>query len=205
MSIFEPTVALATWDEDGMHEENGMQVMHKKGDYKINEFGDYYYETLGDREAYDKEILRVTDVLTTDGSTMNKFDFMDSDGLTKSVGSVIGKTFMQIAPLLIPGVREVYGTVSALTTLASVLPTLGKSINGVLGGDNNGVDKTLTQMENWFGQFKPTQSDKGKSGFFTLENIGEMMTSSAKQLYQQKSLANLAKVINSNDALRASN
>jgi hypothetical protein len=122
MSIFEPTVALATWDEDGMHEENGMQIMHKKGDYKTNENGDYFYEVLGSRESYNKEILRATDVLTTDGSTLNKFDFMDSDGLTKSVGSVVGKTFMQIAPLLIPGVREVYGTISAITTLTSVLP-----------------------------------------------------------------------------------
>ena len=141
MSIFEPTVALATWDEDGMHEENGMQIMHKKGDYKTNENGDYFYEVLGNRESYNKEILRATDVLTTDGSTLNKFDFMDSDGLTKSVGSVVGKTFMQIAPLLIPGVREVYGTISAITTLTSVLPTLGKSVNGILGGDGNDVDK----------------------------------------------------------------
>lgn len=205
MSIFEPTVALATWDEDGMHEENGMQIMHKKGDYKTNENGDYFYEVLGSRESYNKEILRATDVLTTDGSTLNKFDFMDSDGLTKSVGSVVGKTFMQITPLLIPGVREVYGTISAITTLTSVLPTLGKSVNGILGGDGNEIDKSLTKMENWFGQFKPTQSDKGKQSFFTLENIGELMTSSAKQLYQQKSLANLAKLINKNDALRASN
>ena len=182
-----------------------MQIMHKKGDYKTNENGDYFYEVLGNRESYNKEILRATDVLTTDGSTLNKFDFMDSDGLTKSVGSVVGKTFMQIAPLLIPGVREVYGTISAITTLASVLPTLGKSVNGILGGDGNDVDKSLTKMENWFGQFKPTQSDKGKQSFFTLENIGELMTSSAKQLYQQKSLANLAKLINKNDALRASN
>ena len=38
-----------------------------------------------------------------------------------------------------------------------------------------------------------------------MENIGEILTSSAKQLYQQKSLANLAKLVNKNDALRASN
>ena len=205
MSIFEPTVALATWDEDGTHLVNGVETIHKKGDFKTDENGDFFYEVLGKREAYDKEILRVTDVLTTDGSTLNKFDFLDSDGITKSVGSVVGKTAMQIVPLLIPGVGQVYGTLSALTTFASVLPTLGKAINGIIGNNNSELGQGLTQMENWFTQFKPTTSDKGKQSFFSLENIGEILTSSAKQLYQQKSLANLAKLVNKNDALRASN
>jgi hypothetical protein len=46
--------------------------MHKKGDYKTDENGDYFYELLGNREAYDKEILKFSDVLTVDGTSLNK-------------------------------------------------------------------------------------------------------------------------------------
>ena len=81
-------------------------------------------------------------------ASLNKFDFFDSDGLTKSVGSVIAKTAMQITPLLIPGVGQTYGTISALTTLASVLPTLGKAINGIVGDNNSEFGQGLTQLEN---------------------------------------------------------
>lgn len=203
-SIFEPTVVLAQWDEDGEHIANGRKVMHKKGDYKTDENGDYFYELLGNREAYDKEILKFSDVLTVDGTSLNKWDPFDSDGLTKSVGSTIAKTALEILPLLTP-FGKVYGTISAITNLASVLPTLGKSINGILTGSNdNGVGRTLTQMENWFGRFDETSSDYAKEKFASLENIGNILASSAKQLYQQKSLAELTKFLNKSDALRAS-
>lgn len=203
-SIFEPTVVLAQWDEDGEHIANGRKVMHKKGDYKTDENGDYFYELLGNREAYDKEILKFSDVLTVDGTSLNKWDPFDSDGLTKSVGSTIAKTALEILPLLTP-FGKVYGTISAITNLASVLPTLGKSINGILTGSNdNGVGRTLTQMENWFGRFDETSSDYAKEKFASLENIGNILASSAKQLYQQRSLAELTKFLNKSDALRAS-
>ena len=203
-SIFEPTVVLAQWDEDGEHIANGRKVMHKKGDYKTDENGDYFYELLGNREAYDKEILKFSDVLTVDGTSLNKWDPFDSDGLTKSVGSTIAKTALEILPLLTP-FGKVYGTISAITNLASVLPTLGKSINGILTGSNdNGIGRTLTQMENWFGRFDETSSDYAKEKFASLENIGNILASSAKQLYQQRSLAELTKFLNKSDALRAS-
>lgn len=56
-SITRPTLALATWDEDGTHEINGISVVHKKGEYKFDEYGDPYYELLGNREGFDKDIL----------------------------------------------------------------------------------------------------------------------------------------------------
>ena len=203
-SIFEPTVVLATWDEDGEHLMNGRKVMHKKGDYKTDENGDYFYELLGNRESYDKEILRFSDVLTVDGTSLNKWDPFDSDGLTKSVGSTIAKTAIEILPLLTP-FGKIYGTISAITNLASVLPTLGKSINGILTGTNdNKLGEHLTRMENWFGRFDETSSDYAKEKFASLENIGNILASSAKQLYQQRSLAELTKFLNKSDALRAS-
>lgn len=204
-SLFEPTVVLAQWDEDGEHMYNGRKVFHKKGDYKIDEKGDFYYEILGNREAYDKEILRFSDVLTIDGTTLNKFDVFDSDSLHKNAASVVAKTALEVLPLLTP-FGQVYGTISAITNLASVLPTLGKSINGIVSGTNeNEIGQMLTKMENWFGRFDETSTDYAKEHFASLENIGNILTSSAKQLYQQRSLANLTKLINKNSTLSSSN
>jgi hypothetical protein len=59
---------LAQYDEDGVHEVNGNILAHKKGEYKLDEYGNPFYEKLGDRSSSDKEVLHVSDILTTDGS-----------------------------------------------------------------------------------------------------------------------------------------
>jgi hypothetical protein len=66
--FFRPTLALAAWDEDGYHEVNGKMIQHFAGDLKTNEYGEEFYELLGKREMYDKDILRYTDTFTVDGS-----------------------------------------------------------------------------------------------------------------------------------------
>jgi hypothetical protein len=40
-----------------------------------------YYETLGGRNVYGKQVLNKLDTLTTDGSSLNRFDFFDADDL----------------------------------------------------------------------------------------------------------------------------
>ena len=57
-TIFKPTAVVAQWDEAGMHydAELGREVKHEKGDLKYNENGKPYYETLGDREVYGKQV-----------------------------------------------------------------------------------------------------------------------------------------------------
>lgn len=59
-SLLDPVVALAAYDEDGYHMQDGVKVFHRKGDYKIDEeTGDFYYEVLrGDQESYGRDILR---------------------------------------------------------------------------------------------------------------------------------------------------
>jgi hypothetical protein len=47
---------------------DGREVSHKAGDYKFNENGDPYYETLGNRSLTGKDILHISDTLTVDGS-----------------------------------------------------------------------------------------------------------------------------------------
>lgn len=189
-SIADPTLALAVYDENGTHEQNGVQVKHRKGDYKVDENGDFYYEKLGAKESYGRDVLRWTDTLTVDGSTLNKFDFMDSDGLDKSITSTILKTSAQLAPFLIPGVNTVAGAIGAFVGLASVAPTLTKAINNMtIGADTSGLTKT----ENFFAKFAPTQSDKGRqAGIISVEGIADVLSSSASQLYSQKVLGRLA-------------
>lgn len=188
-SIADPTLALAVYDEDGTHEQNGVQIKHRKGDYKVDENGDFYYEKLGAKESYGRDVLRWTDTLTVDGSTLNKFDFMDSDGLDKSITSTILKASAQLAPFLIPGVNTVAGAIGAFVGLASVAPTLTKAINNMtISADTSG----LTKAENFFAKFTPTQSDKGRqAGIISVEGIADVLSSSASQLYSQKVLGRL--------------
>jgi len=64
--IFRPSAALAQYDENGTHFENGVEVPHKKGDLKLDENGDPYYELLKGKELYGRETLRYWDTITDD-------------------------------------------------------------------------------------------------------------------------------------------
>ena len=41
---------------------------HKKGEYKFDEYGNPFYEILGGKNTANREILHMSDILTTDGS-----------------------------------------------------------------------------------------------------------------------------------------
>ena len=97
-TLFREPVVEARWEEDGTHrDENGREIKHYKGQWKVNSEGNPYYETLGDRDAINKSFLHVSDVLTDDGSFMNSIDFFDSDGLKKSTTGAILKAAAAIA------------------------------------------------------------------------------------------------------------
>ena len=90
-------MVLATYDDDGTHEENGRTVYHHKGDYKIDPItGKPFYETVGNREIYDKDVLHATDTLTREGTKINKYDFFDSDGLDKSMYALLGDIIIEV-------------------------------------------------------------------------------------------------------------
>lgn len=187
-AITRPTLVLAQWDEDGEHEVNGRIVSHKKGDLKFDEFGDTYYETLGNREIAGKDILHVSDTLTVDGSKLNDYDFFDSDGLDKSVSGTIAKTLFNTVPMFIPYVNVAWGSALAVKELGKLLPVLFKSIEGIASGDtsNSKSAQKATNIQAWFSRFDSSTSDYGKSGFFTFENIGQIISSSSGQLWQQR-------------------
>lgn len=150
---------LATWDEDGTHTDpiTGEIVNHKKGDRKLNDNGTYYYENLGNRDVYGKEVLSGFDTLTTDGSTWNKLDFLDSDDMEKSVGGSIMRAAAQIVPAFIPGVNTWYIGARVGLGMAQILPAVGKTLDSLVGIDTK--NSIFNKLEAWDKALSFSQSD----------------------------------------------
>ena len=187
-SLSRPTLVLATWDEDGTHEEGGRLVQHRKGEYKFDEEGCPYYETLGDREIYDKDVLHYTDTFTVDGSKANKFDFFDSDGLDKSIGGTLMKMAVTTLPMLIPYVGPVLGTAGAALALSQLVPVLGKTVNGLLSSNDNDFGKAMNKFEGYVARFNDSTSDYSRNKMISMENFGNLISSVSHQLFQQKAI-----------------
>lgn len=199
--IFGKTLVYAQYDEDGSHTDDatGQILNHKKGDWKTNADGNLFTETLGKREIYGKQVVNPSDVLTTDGSFWNTFDFYDSDEREKSIPGVTFKLASQIAPYLIPGFNLYYGGVSAAIGLASVLPTFYKAFEGILMGETKtSLTDSATAAESYLAKFTQNSiSDEAQSSFFNYEQLGQMATDVFSQIYEQRAAASLAKIIKS--------
>lgn len=201
------TLVYAQWDEEGVHvdPETGRTVKHKKGDWKFNEDGDVFIEKLGKREMYGKQIVNPTDMLTTDGSFANQFDFMDSDGRDKSIAGTIFKTAASVAPFLIPQVAVPYGAIRAGISLASVLPTFYKSLEGLIMGDTiTPLNKTATIFENYMAKFNTdSYSDEAQGSFFNAEQMSGMVGMVFSQIYEQRAAASLSKYLMNTNKMEA--
>lgn len=148
---------LAQWDFDA--DENGNptndknKIVYHKGEKKIDPVtGTYYYESLGGRNIYGREVLSGFDTLTTDGSTWNKYDFFDSDDIKKSTFGSLSRAVAQIAPVFIPYVNTAYITARVGLGLSEIMPTIGKIF---LGSDN----ELMSQIEGWNKAFTFSTSD----------------------------------------------
>lgn len=189
-SIGEPLV-IAQWDEDGEHIDpySGRTVKHKKGEYKYNDEGDYYYETLGGREVYGKQVKSIFDSFTVDGSTLNKYDFFDSDSLDKSVFGSLFKSVATIAPVLVGGpVGLVYGGILVGTQLADILPMIYKTTIGVGEGSDTPVANYMQALGRSFRQGKSEYSQKN---IITTENFFDLISDVVLQWAQQRALFNV--------------
>lgn len=195
-AITRPTLALAIWDEDGTHEVDGKLVTHKKGDLKYNKNGRPYYEELGNKEIYGRDILHYTDTITIDGQGLNAIDVFDNDGLTKSIGGTLMKSVLQLGPLLIPGVGQVYGAVRAAMMTAQAVPTLMKSINGIITNDNENTQlgQGLTKWENYMSRFQSSVSDESRNKLITFENFGSLINQVGGQLFEQRMVGMIPKL-----------
>lgn len=183
-SLSEPLV-IAQWDEAGEHIEpfSGRKVKHNKGDYKYNEDGSYYYETLGRREVYGKQFKSMFDSITVDGSKGNKYDFFDSDSLDKSVTGTVMKTAVTLAPLFIPGVNAYYGGALIGAQLFDILPTIYKSTLGI-----HQDTPTFNLIQGMGKTFKSGVSEYSQEHLVSTENFFNLVTDVALQWAQQRAI-----------------
>lgn len=155
------TRVLAQWDfnadENGNPTEDENKIAHYKGEIKLNEEGLPYYENLNGRSIAGREVLHLSDVLTTDGSAMDSINFFDSDDLDKSIPRTIMKTAVTIAPMLIAPIAPYYiglGVAFETAKLTNQAIQVGASI---LGGQapkfTNSIEGYLTSLE-----LSPTKS-----------------------------------------------
>ena len=199
------TLVYGQYDEDGMHFDKhiGSMAKHKKGDWKVDDNGNLFLEKLGDRSVYGKQVLNPMDTLTTDGSLVNQYDFFDSDGREKSIAGTVFKLAAEIAPTFIPGAGTVYGGIRAAVALTSVLPTFYKSIEGIiLGEKESSLTKSATELENYMAKFTASSvSDEGSQSLFNFEQVGKMTADIFTQIYEQRAMASLSKMIMKGDQL----
>ena len=180
-SDFFTTRVMAQWDDEGDHIDtfSGEKVHHKKGDFKLNDQGTYYYENLDGRDVYGKKVLSKLNTLTTDGSWINKYDFFDSDDIDKSTMGSIARNVLTIAPMFIPGISPWYiGARVALQT-SNVIASLGKIFTG---SDN----QFLSAVEGFSKSLDPTVSEHSQQSSWTVENFINLTGDVFKQLFEQR-------------------
>ena len=202
---YKPPVAIATYEKDETiyDPQSGRQIQHKRGDRKLDKNGKLYYETIGMKEPYGRDVLNWTDTLTVDDTWQDKYNFMSSDGLDKSITGAIMKNVITYAPMFISGPAEaIYasaGAIYALGTLGAellnVMPMLTKSGIALFAGDSQ-VDKDYWKTLNRLQQTGASMSlggasEFGKEHFFSTENIINTIGSTFGFLKSQAAIAQI--------------
>ena len=190
-NLFSEPLVMAQYEEDGIHADpiTGQLVQHYKGENKIGNDGEYYYETLGGRSLVGKKVLSIGDILTPEDSALNKFDFFDSDDIEKSAGGVIAKNLALVAPMVFlgPTASLLYNGFFVTKELAKSLPMLYQ-MTGILTG-NEKDNETLNTIAAWGQKFTSGTSEYSKEKTFSFENFGNLISDVAMQWGQQRAIA----------------
>lgn len=181
---FFDTLVLAQYDEDGTHTDlvSGQIVEHKKGDLKLDQNGNFYYEKLDGRDIYGRRVLNKMNILTTDGSLWNRYDFFDSDDINqKSVGGSILKNLALVGTMFVPYVGPWIAGLSVASQLAGLGATFGKMI---AGSDN----PTLSEIEGWSKSVsrQGAQTEYAQENTWCWENFINLIGDVAGQLKEQR-------------------
>ena len=178
---FGKTLVLAQWDEDGTHKDpvTGEMVEHKKGDKKLNSEGTYYYETLGNRSIYGRDVLSKWDTITTDGSVANKFDPFDADDKDPNMLGVIIRNALKIAPAFIPVISPYYLGLRVALNTADLMATAGNIIT-----DNHNT--LFNGIEGYAKSLGYSSSDFSQEHAWSLENMLNMGADVFTQLAEQR-------------------
>lgn len=191
-------VAIARYDEDGVSydPQSGTQKEHKKGDFKLGEYGEIHYETLGDKEPYGKEVLGWSDTLTKDGTWQDDYNFLASDGMTKSIAGTIAKAAVKMAPLYLRGTAgDMYAYALIGTELMEVLPMLAKAGVGLFVNDaevNKDYWKGLSKIQQLGAAMSTSSvSDVGNASFFSAEQMVGLIGGTFSFLKEMNALAKI--------------
>lgn len=189
-SLESDPLVYATYDKDTVEIDKftGKLVEHKKGDWKVNDDGEYYTEILNGRSLIGKEIVSSLDYITSENSKANKYDFFDSDGVDKSIGGTIMKGIATVVPLFIPYVDIAYSGYLVAREISKSLPMLYGIVTGISGQEK--TDSKLLNTIAAYGQkFTSSTSDYSKSNVFSFENFGNLLSDVATQWGQQQFVA----------------
>lgn len=190
-SLFDDPLVYATYDQDETEVDpyTGNTITHKKGEWKLNDDGEYYTERLNGRSLIGKQVVSAADYLTSENSAINKYDFFDSDDIEKSVGGTIAKNLAAVLPMFVPYVNTVYSGLLVGREISKSLPMLYGMAVGFTGSDN--VDSKLLNTMAAYGQrMSGSTSDYAQEHTFSFENFGNLMSDVALQWGQQKFIAN---------------
>lgn len=202
-NLFQDPLVLATYDQDTEEFDpfTGKTIKHKKGEYKLNQDGTYYAETLNGRSTAGKQIIANTDLITLDDSSINKYDFFDSDSLDKSVGGTIMKTASTILPLFLgPHVRAIYSGLLIGRELVKSLPMLYGMATSLFGNESD--PEILNTFAGYGEKFTGGISEYGSQHTFSFEQFGRLIGDVATQWGQQQLIArSISKLRGSNSVM----
>lgn len=189
-SIFSDPLVYATYDQDTVETdpETGKQVKHKKGEYKVNEQGEYYTERLNGRSLLGKEVVSAFDYLTPEDSAFNKYDILDSDGLDSTVLQSVAKNLAAVAPLFSKKSVYLYAGLLIGRELMKTLPTLYGVVKGLTGSDETD-SKLLNTIAAYGERMTTSTSDYARQNTFSFENFANLASEVAVQWGQQKLIA----------------
>ena len=189
-SVFGDPLVYATYDEDTEEIDpvTGNKVLHKKGEWKLNEDGEYYVEKLNGRSLIGKQVVSALDYLTPENAEINKYDFFDSDDLEKSIGGNIAKNVAAVVPMFIPYVNTAYAGLLVGREMSKTLPMLYGIVNGLSGSEDTN-SKLLNTMAAYGQTFTGSTSEYAQQNTFSFENFANLMSDVALQWGQQKFIA----------------
>ena len=121
--------------------------------------------------------------MTSENSFLQKYDFMDSDGMDKSVSGVITKNLAAVLPMFTP-LAGIYSGVLVTRELSKALPMLYGMVTG-LTSNQLGDSKLLNTVAAYGQKFTGGTSEYAKENVFSLENFGNLLSDVALQWGQQ--------------------
>lgn len=186
--LSEPLVQ-AQYDEDERDAKG--KIIHKKGEFKFNDKGLPFFETLNGRDPSGKQVLSRWNTLTKESSYWNKFDFMDSDDLNKSITGSLVKAAVQYAPMLIPGVNTAYAAYTIGLGLVDGGTEIVKAIDGIMNGPgakNDSLYKWANELQGYAGQMKGNISEHAKENWWDMENLLTVAVDSVYILKSQNAI-----------------